>query len=345
MTTESRSLAAGARHDEALDATAPLLTVEDLHVDYGSGSSPVHAVNGLSYTVEPGETLAILGESGSGKTASAQAVLGLLTKPEGHITSGSIRFRGLELTELDENEYRAVRGRRIAMVFQSALAALNPTMTVGKQIAETFVIHEGMSYREGLKRAAVLMDRVRIPNAKARLGDFPHQFSGGMKQRIIIATAIALDPSVLIADEPTTALDVTVQAQIMALLAEIQADSGMAMILITHDIAVAAEVAQKVIVMYAGRAAETGSVTEVFGSPAHPYTVGLMGSLPRLQRRDLPLTAIGGSPPDLRNLPVGCEFADRCYRAEAICRTDRPALEPVAGGHESACHFRAEIRA
>ncbi|MGH8840851.1 MAG: ABC transporter ATP-binding protein, partial [Jiangellaceae bacterium] len=251
---------------------ASLLEVDDLQVEFRTRDGIAKAVNGVSFALEEGETLAVLGESGSGKSVTAQAVMGILDSPPGFVTGGAVRFRGQDLLILPEEERRAYRGRSIAMIFQDALSALNPVFPVGWQIGEMFRIHEGMSKKDARTRVLELMERVRIPAARERLDDYPHQFSGGMRQRIMIAMAIALDPDVLIADEPTTALDVTVQAQIMELLSDLQRERKMGLILITHDLGVVADVADKCAVMYAGRIIEEADVHDLYGRPAHPYT-------------------------------------------------------------------------
>jgi oligopeptide transport system ATP-binding protein len=320
-----------------------LLEVNDLHVEFRTKDGVVNAVNGISYTLDERETLAILGESGSGKSVSAQAVMRIIDTPPGFITKGEVLYRGLDLLDLPEREMRKVRGRRIAMIFQDALSALNPVFTVGFQIAEMFRKHQGVSRSESRKRAAELMDRVRIPNARNRLDDFPHQFSGGMRQRVMIAMALALDPDVLIADEPTTALDVTVQAQIMQLLHDLQQETGMGLILITHDLGVVAEVSDKVCVMYAGRIMERGAIHEVYGDPAHPYTLGLMHSIPRADQKGQRLEPIQGQPPSLQNIPAGCEFHPRCPFRQPLCLEKAPPLYNVDGGRQSACHFYEEV--
>ena len=282
----------------APEPEAPLLSVEDLHVRFRVRNQDVHAVNGLSYTLAEGETLAILGESGSGKSVAAQAVMGILDVPPARVERGSVRLRGEELLGLSERRRRAYRGDRISMIFQDALSALNPVFTVGDQLREMFRVHRGLGRREATARTVELMERVRIPSAAKRLGDYPHQFSGGMRQRIMIAMALALEPDVLIADEPTTALDVTVQAQIMRLLAGLQDELRMGMVLITHDLGVVAGVADRIVVMYAGSVAEQAPARELYARPAHPYTRGLLASVPRLDRRGGPLVPIKGAPPN-----------------------------------------------
>ena len=325
-------------------AEASLLEVDDLQVEFRTDRGVVHAVNGVTYRLEAGETLAILGESGSGKSVSAQAVMGILDSPPGFVTGGRIRYRGRDLLAMPEDEQRALRGEEIAMVFQDALSALNPVFTVGDQIGEMFRAHRRVGRREAKARAVELMDRVRIPNARGRVDDYPHHFSGGMRQRVMIAMALALDPDVLIADEPTTALDVTVQAQIMELLSDLQDETGMGIILITHDLGVVGEVADRVAVMYAGRIVETGDIFGVFSRPAHPYTVGLMNSVPRLDQRGRRLEPIAGAPPSLLRIPSGCPFHPRCPRRRPDpCDTVVPPLYDVGPGRGSACHFAEDV--
>ncbi len=321
-----------------------LLEVDDLAVEFRTDSGVVRAVNGVSYDLHERETLAILGESGSGKSVSAQAVMGILDCPPAHVTRGAIRFRGEDLLRMKPDVQRRLRGEQIAMVFQDALSALNPVFTVGNQIGEMFRAHRGVGRREAKARAVELLDRVRIPSAKDRVDDYPHQFSGGMRQRVMIAMALALDPAVLIADEPTTALDVTVQAQIMQLLADLRDETGMGLILITHDLGVVAEVADRVAVMYAGKLVEAGDLVEVFRNPAHPYTAGLMSSIPRVDRKGRRLEPIPGSPPNLAAIPSGCPFHPRCSRRRPQpCDGVVPPLREVAPGRRSACHFAEEV--
>ncbi|TDB87021.1 ABC transporter ATP-binding protein [Actinomadura sp. KC216] len=322
---------------------APLLQVDDLHVAFRVRGQDVRAVNGLSYTLAEGETVAILGESGSGKSVAAQAVMGILDMPPARVERGSVRLRGEELLGLPERRRRAYRADRISMIFQDALTALNPVFTVGDQLREMFRVHRGLGRRAARDRAVELMERVRIPSAARRLGDYPHQFSGGMRQRIMIAMALALEPDVLIADEPTTALDVTVQAQIMRLLAALQDELAMGMVLITHDLGVVAGVADRIVVMYAGSVAEQAPARDLYARPAHPYTRGLLASVPRLDRRRGPLVPIAGAPPDPAALPPGCPFHPRCPRAEPVCAAERPPLVDVAPGHGAACHFAEEV--
>jgi oligopeptide transport system ATP-binding protein len=322
----------------------PLLEVRDLNVVFRTRDGDAHAVNGVDLDLAAGQTLAVLGESGSGKSVTAQAIMGILDMPPAEITSGTVRFRGQDLLSMPENERRTYRGRRISMIFQDALSALNPLYPVGFQIGEMFTVHEGVSRKEAKKRAVELMERVRIPGAAARVNDYPHQFSGGMRQRIMIAMAIALEPDIIIADEPTTALDVTVQAQIMELLAELRRQTGSGLILITHDLGVVAEVADRISVMYAGRVVEHGTAQEVFGSPAHPYTRGLLDSMPKLTGSGDRLYAIPGLPPSLARIPPGCPFSPRCPRAEDVCRHDPPPPEiELWARRTSACHFAEEV--
>ncbi|MEU9294234.1 ABC transporter ATP-binding protein [Streptomyces sp. NPDC048266] len=325
-------------------AAHPLLEVEDLCVEFRTRRGTVRAVDGLSYTLREGETLALLGESGSGKSVAAQAVMGLLDTPPAHITRGAVRLRGDDLLAMSPARRRAVRGRRISMIFQDALTALNPVLSVGDQLAEMYRVHRGLGRRAALAEAVALMDRVRIPAAARRVHDHPHQFSGGMRQRVMIAMALALDPEVVIADEPTTALDVTVQAQIMRLLAQLQRETAMGLLLITHDLGVVAETADRITVMYAGRTVESARAEDLYTRPGHPYTRGLLDSVPRLDRLGRPLVPIAGAPPLPTSVPAGCAFHPRCPRAEARCGSEAPPFHPLpTPGHRSACHFAEEV--
>ncbi|MEW2727045.1 ABC transporter ATP-binding protein [Streptomyces albidoflavus] len=319
-----------------------LLDVRDLQVEFHAREGVAKAVNGVSYSVDAGETLAVLGESGSGKSVTAQAIMGILDTPPGHITGGEIIFEGRDLLTLKEDRRRKVRGAEMAMIFQDALSSLNPVLTVGEQLGEMFTVHRGMSRKDAKARAVELMDRVRIPAATARVDQYPHQFSGGMRQRIMIAMAMALEPKLIIADEPTTALDVTVQAQVMELLAELQREYNMGLILITHDLGVVADVADKIAVMYAGRIVETAPVHDIYRAPAHPYTRGLLDSIPRLDQKGQELYAIKGLPPNLLAIPPGCAFHPRCPLAQPVCTTDEPPLYEVDPRRRSACHFWKE---
>jgi oligopeptide transport system ATP-binding protein len=336
---------------EFAEQGTPLLEVDDLHVEFRTRSGTVHAVNGVSYSLAAGETLAILGESGSGKSVSAQAIMGILETPPAVVTGGGIWFQGRNVLEMPAEDQRKIRGPGISMIFQDALSSLNPVYSVGYQIGEMFRAHRGMGKKEARRRAVELMDRVRIPAAARRVDDYPHQFSGGMRQRVMIAMAIALDPRILIADEPTTALDVTVQAQVMDLLKDLQAETGMGLILITHDLGVVNEVADDVAVMYAGEIVERGTVDDVFTRPAHPYTDGLMSSIPQVEAKGGRLRPIVGQPPNLARIPSGCPFHPRCSRrrlgAEAApgreCSVDVPPLRLVVPGREAACHYSEEV--
>jgi oligopeptide transport system ATP-binding protein len=327
-----------------LDPHAPLLEVNDLHVEFRTQYGVARAVNGANFVLSPGETLAILGESGCGKSVTAQAIMGILDSPPGFITKGEVKYRGLDLLKLPENERRKVRANQISMIFQDALSALNPVFNIGYQMAELFRVHRGMSRADAKRRSIELLDQVRIPAAKARIGDYPHQFSGGMRQRVMIAMALALDPEVLIADEPTTALDVTVQAQIMGLLAELQRQRNMGLILITHDMGVVADVADRISVMYAGRVVEEAPVYDIYARPAHPYTKALLESIPRLDMKGQQLKVIKGLPPALTDIPKGCAFNPRCTYAQDVCRQN-PAPPPyfVAPGRTARCHFSREV--
>jgi oligopeptide transport system ATP-binding protein len=337
--------------ESAAVAGAPVLEVDDLHVEFRTRENVVNAVNGVSYTVSRGETLAILGESGSGKSVSAQAIMGILDTPPAVITGGGLLFEGRDLLTMSDEERRRVRGPGISMIFQDALSSLNPVYSVGFQIGEMFRAHRGASRKEAKRLAVELMDRVRIPAAAQRVNDYPHQFSGGMRQRVMIAMAIALDPKILIADEPTTALDVTVQAQVMDLLKDLQRETGMGLVLITHDLGVVNEVADNVAVMYAGRIVERGTVDDVFSNPGHPYTEGLMNSVPQVEAKGGRLQPISGQPPNLAKIPSGCPFHPRCFRrrlgADALpgrdCADDVPPLRLVVPGREAACHYSEEV--
>jgi oligopeptide transport system ATP-binding protein len=322
---------------------SPLLEVENLFVEFRTRDGVARVLNGVSYSVDAGETLAVLGESGSGKSVTAQAIMGILDVPPAVVTGGEIRFRGENLLEASEERRTELRAQGIAMIFQDALSALNPVFTVGFQIEEQLRVRLGMTRREARARAIELLDLVRIPHASRRIRQYPHEFSGGMRQRAMIAMSLALDPEVLIADEPTTALDVTVQAQIMDLLAEIQAEREMGLILITHDLGVVAEVADRIAVMYAGRIVEHADAPSLYRLPGHPYTAALMDSLPRLDLKGGELNTIKGLPPSLLNIPPGCPFHPRCLMAQDLCRTDVPTGHRLGLGRTSACHFAEEL--
>ena len=325
------------------DLNAPLLEVDDLRVEFQVRGKRIPAVRGASFTLEQGRTLAVVGESGSGKSVTSQAIMGILDTPPGHITGGAVRLHGIDLLQQDEETRRTIRGNHIAIVFQDALSALNPLWSVGFQIGELFRVHRGSSRKEAKLKAIELLDQVGIPDAKNRIGHYPHQFSGGMRQRVMIAMALALDPEVLIADEPTTALDVTVQAQIMRLLKAIQAERHMGLILITHDLGVVADVADDVAVMYAGEVVERAGIRDTFKRPAHPYTKALLRAIPRVDTVGQELEVIRGLPPNPAALPGGCPFHPRCFAAEDKCATEVPPWVEPAENHGSRCHFAEEV--
>jgi oligopeptide/dipeptide ABC transporter ATP-binding protein len=309
---------------------SPILTVRDLQVSFRTDDGVVHAVDGVSFEVSPGEVVAVVGESGSGKSVTAQTLIGLTRAPNSKIT-GSVMFQGADLIDLPDDQFRAVRGEHIAMVFQDPMTSLNPVYRVGDQIAEMIRAHRDVSKSEARSRAVELLRSVGIPNPERRVRDYPHEFSGGMRQRVMIAMALALDPEVLIADEPTTALDVTIQAQILRLLENLNRDRNLSVVLITHDLGVVAELADRVVVMYAGQIVEDGTLDEIFYNPQHPYTWGLLGSIARLDEpRPERLTQIAGQPPSLLNPPTGCRFAARCKYAFDKC-TQPPTLEARLG--------------
>ena len=307
--------------------TSPtILSVKDLCVEFNTYGGTVKAVRGVSFDVHKGEVLAVVGESGCGKSVTFQTLMGLIPCPPGKVTSGSALLDGVDLLQLNPRKMEAVRGREMSMIFQDPLTSLNPTMTVGKQIAEVMVRHQSMTYSEALKESINIMQLVQIPEAKKRLKQYPHEFSGGMRQRIMIAIALACKPKLLIADEPTTALDVTIQGQILNLLKSLQSEIDMAVVLITHDLGVVASVSDRVAVMYAGQIVETGTVDEVFQSPSHPYTIGLQAAIPNpldLSSQER-LESIPGSPPDLFAPPQGCSFAERCHTAMKVCDDFEP---------------------
>ncbi len=316
----------------------PLLEVKNLKTQFFTQDGIVHAVNGVSFHVEEGETLGIVGESGCGKSVSVLSVMRLIPQPPGKIVGGEVLFDGRDLLKVSDDEIRQVRGNKIAMVFQDPMTSLNPVLTIGRQIGEALELHLNMGRQEARKRSAELLSMVGIPQAEERLDDYPHQFSGGMRQRAMIAMALACNPRLLIADEPTTALDVTIQAQIVDLVKRLRDEIGMAIIWITHDLGVVAGIANRMMVMYAGFVVEEASVKEIYANPRHPYTLGLLGSLPRLDEvRREKLTSIEGLPPDLISLPKGCPFEPRCVYAIDRCQEERPELEPVGPRHRIAC--------
>ncbi len=316
-----------------------LLEVQDLKTYFKTKGGYVRAVDGVNFAVRPGEKVAIVGESGCGKSVTALSIMRLVAQPPGEYAGGSILFDGQDLLEMPESAMRKIRGGKIGMIFQDPMTCLNPTMTVGKQIAEGLRIHLKLSAAEARRRAIALLDQVGIPAVSERIDSFPHQFSGGMRQRVMIAIALACNPKLLIADEPTTALDVTVQAQILELINGICNEFGTSLIMITHDLGVVAGVADRVIVMYAGKVVEEAPTDELFANPRHPYTLGLLASVPRLdEKRHSELKTIEGAPPDLLNPPTGCPFMPRCFFARSICRT-MPPLDPLPGqeAHRKAC--------
>ena len=326
-----------------------LLEVENLQTHFRTPDGVNRSVDGVSFRIEAGETLAVVGESGCGKSVTANSILRLIPEPPGRI-AGAIRFKGRDLLRLSEKEMRRIRGKDIGMIFQEPMTSLNPVLSIGRQLRETLRLHEGLDREAADRRAAEMLAMVGIPEPKRRLSDYPHQLSGGMRQRVMIAMALACSPQLLIADEPTTALDVTIQAQILELMADLQRRTGAAIMLITHDLGVVAEVAQRVMVMYAGRKVEEAPVGELFRRPLHPYTAGLMAAVPKLgsslEGEHRKLAEIPGQVPSLKQRIAGCVFAGRCDRASDICRRMAPALQERAGGHHVACHHAggAEIR-
>ncbi|MCK6449339.1 MAG: ABC transporter ATP-binding protein [Alphaproteobacteria bacterium] len=328
-------------------SSTKLLSVRDLQTHFINRDGVVKAVDGVSWDLDRGETLGLVGESGCGKSITALSILRLVPSPPGRIVGGSIRFDGRELLSLPESAMRDLRGNDISMIFQEPMTSLNPVLTIGWQMAETLKLHQGMNRKAALDRAAEMLDLVRIPEPRRRLEQYPHELSGGMRQRVMIAMALACNPKVLLADEPTTALDVTIQAQILALMQELKERLGTAIVLITHDLGVIAEMAQRVVIMYAGRKVEEAPVDQLFDRPRHPYTVGLLGSVPRLVRGKgahgmgtgarARLAEIPGMVPSLIDMPKGCAFAPRCALATERCRTEYPPFEQKAPGHFAAC--------
>ena len=315
-----------------------LLEVKNLRTQFFTQDGVVHAVNGISYSVDKSETVAIVGESGSGKSVGVMSLIRLIPQPPGKIVDGEVWFDGQDLLKLSEDELRDIRGNRIAMIFQDPMTSLNPVLTIGRQITEALELHMNMNKEQARKRAVQLLEMVGIPGAAARLDDYPHQFSGGMRQRVMIAMGLSCDPQLLIADEPTTALDVTIQAQIVDLTRRLQDELGMAIIWITHDLGVVAGMAQRVIVMYAGFIVEESNVDGIYAQPRHPYTLGLLRSIPRLDLgRQKRLIPIDGLPPDLLEAPTHCPFAPRCSFAVDKCWQENPPLVEVAPNHKAAC--------
>jgi peptide/nickel transport system ATP-binding protein len=328
---------------------APLLDVQDLKTWFYTRDGVTRAVDGVSFSIAPGETLAVVGESGCGKSVTSLSILRLVAEPPGRIVGGSIRFQGRNLLDLSEAEMRAIRGNEIAMIFQEPMTSLNPVRSVGRQIAEVLVEHEGIGEGEAVRRAEDLLRLVQIPDPARRVREYPHQLSGGMRQRVMIAMALACSPQLLIADEPTTALDVTIQAQILELMRDLKARVGAAILLVTHDLGVVAEMAERVVVMYAGRKVEEASVEDLFERPRHPYTKGLLNSVPRLgvslEGESGRLQEIPGLVPALDGSLIGCAFAPRCPLAQDLCRQVAPSFEPKAPAHAAACHFSELVAA
>jgi len=333
MATEASALAA--------DMAAPLLAVENLKTWFYTSRGVLKAVDGVSFILRGGETLGLLGESGSGKSITSLSLLRLVPQPAGRIVGGRVLFEGRDLLGISEAEMRLVRGKSISMILQDPLTSLNPVFTVGEQVAESLRIH-GIALSRIREKVIELLERMRIPDAKSRADDYPHQFSGGMRQRAVGAIAISTEPKLLIADEPTTSLDVTIQAQYLRLLEEMQERSNLAILFVTHDLGVAARICNRVAVMYCGRIVEEAPVRMLYDRPAHPYTHGLISSLPRLDKRVGKLSSIPGQPPPLYALPPGCPFAPRCEHASDLCRTKAPPETYIAAGHRVSCWLHAE---
>ncbi len=323
---------------------AKILEIENLQTQFFTSAGTVRAVDGITYTVDEGESVAIVGESGCGKSVSALSILRLIPDPPGRVVGGNIRFMGMDILALSDAEIRKVRGRRIAMVFQEPMTSLNPVLTIGLQLTETLEHHLGMTRDAAQARATELLGMVGISDPERRLGQYPHHLSGGMRQRVMIAMALCCEPQLIIADEPTTALDVTIQAQILELMRDLTKRLGVALIIITHNLGVVARYADRVNVMYAGKIIEQGSALQIYHQPSHPYTLGLLNSVPRLDRpRKAKLDPIEGQPPDLTRLGAGCAFRPRCRFAVERCAREVPALESVGEGHYSACWQRGEL--
>jgi len=322
----------------------PLLQVRNLRTQFFTEEGVVRAVDGVSYDIMPGEILGLVGESGCGKSVSALSILRLIPHPPGKIVGGEIFFEGEDLLKMDEEEVRHIRGNKIGMIFQEPMTSLNPVLTIGRQLTETLELHLKMDKQDAVRRAIELLEMVGIPEAKSRINDYPHQFSGGMRQRVMIAMALSCNPKLLLADEPTTALDVTIQAQILELLTRLTRELGTAVIIITHNLGVVARYADRVNVMYAGRVVETASALELYHEPRHPYTLGLLKSVPRLdQTRKEKLDPIEGMPPDLVHMGEGCPFRPRCRFAVDRCAAENPPLMPVGEAHYAACWQWEEV--
>ena len=323
---------------------ANLLEVKDLATHFFTQDGVVKAVDGISYTLAEGEVLGVVGESGCGKSVHALSIMRLVANPPGRIVGGEILFEGENLLNMDDSEMRHIRGNRIAMVFQEPMTSLNPVLTIGRQLTETLELHQKMARREARTRAAELLQTVGIPDSESRLSDYPHQFSGGMRQRVMIAMALSCNPRLIIADEPTTALDVTIQAQILELMRDLAVEFGTAMVIITHNLGVVARYAHRVVVMYAGKIVETGTAHDIYRNPRHPYTIALLNSVPRLDATErVRLDAIEGLPPDLVDLPQGCSFAPRCKYAYERCTQETPVLLETDTNHTSACWRHDEL--
>ncbi|MCC7107517.1 MAG: ABC transporter ATP-binding protein [Chloroflexi bacterium] len=316
---------------------SPLLEVEDLKTWFYTPDGVVKAVNGVSYTLNQGEALGLVGESGCGKSVSALSLMRLIPTPPGKIVNGKVLFEGTDLLTISDEDIRRIRGNDIAMIFQDPMTSLNPVLTVGRQISEALELHKGLSRKDARERTIQLLELVGIPSARSRVDDYPHQFSGGMRQRVMIAMALSCEPKILLADEPTTALDVTIQAQILDLIKRLREELGMAVVMITHDLGVVAGIADRINVMYAGYIVESGTADDVFHTPRHPYTLGLLRSIPRVDEVREKLIPIEGLPPDLIDTPPGCPFQPRCPYAIDRCQQENPSLEPVSLGHTIAC--------
>jgi oligopeptide/dipeptide ABC transporter ATP-binding protein len=319
------------------ETNSPILEVSDLSVSFHLLEGVIPAVAGVGLLLNQGEVLGVVGESGCGKSVTARAILRIIPTPPGSIDSGRVLFEGLDLLKLSEKGMKCIRGEKISMIFQEPMTSLNPAFTVGDQIAEVFRFHRGMGRKEAMERAVEELRRVEIPDPGKRARNYPHQLSGGMRQRAMIAIALACRPRILIADEPTTALDVTIQAQILKLIGQLQEDIGMSVILITHNLGVVASIADQIVIMYAGRVVESGSVDDIFATPHHPYTHGLLRSVPRLDRPAQELVEIKGIVPRLSDLPPGCTFSTRCDQVMDVCRCREPELKEMSPGHNSRC--------
>lgn len=323
---------------------AKLLEIQNLNTHFYTSSGIVRAVNGITYDVDEGETVAVVGESGCGKSVSALSILRLIPDPPGRIVDGHIKFQGTDLASLDEEQMRKVRGREIAMVFQEPMTSLNPVLTIGLQLTETIQTHLGLNLEDANARALELLEKVGIGDAERRLKQYPHHLSGGMRQRVMIAVALCCEPKLIIADEPTTALDVTIQAQILELMKGLTTELGVALIVITHNLGVVARYADRVNVMYAGKIIESGTAMDIYHRPNHPYTLALLNSVPRMDRpRQAKLDPVDGQPPDLARLDDGCAFRPRCRFATERCAQSQPVLETVSGGHQAACFERITV--